>query len=158
MDAPPGFEESFGTKVCKLRKSLYGLKQFLRAWFERFTRPVKNHDYNQEQTNHTMFMKHTRGGKIAILIVYVEDIILTRSDEAEIARLKKCLAAKFEIKDLRSLQYFLGIGNRCHTKKVRCGPSEETEMSDKKHLEAVYRILRYLKSTSEIGILFKKSE
>lgn len=46
MEPPPGFTEEFGTKVCKLKKSLYGLKQFPRAWFERFTKFVKSQGYN----------------------------------------------------------------------------------------------------------------
>ena len=41
MDAPPGFENTIGVgKVCKLKKSLYGLKQSLRGWFEKFTKSV----------------------------------------------------------------------------------------------------------------------
>ena len=46
MDAPSGFKDIFGTKVCRLKKSVYGLKQSLRAQFERFTRFVKNQGYN----------------------------------------------------------------------------------------------------------------
>ena len=48
------------------------------------------------------------GGKVAILIVYVDDIILTRDDLSGMDRLKKGLAFEFEIKDLGSLKYFLG--------------------------------------------------
>ena len=77
MDAPSSFEESFGTKVCKLRKSLYGLKQSARSWFERFTRSVKIQGYSQGQTDLTMFVKLTGRGKITILIVYVDVIIPT---------------------------------------------------------------------------------
>lgn len=47
--------------------------------------------------------------KITILIVYVDDIILTGDDESEMARLKRKLAAEFEIKDLGNLKYFLGM-------------------------------------------------
>ena len=46
MDAPLGFEDSFGTKVSKLKKSLYGLKQSPRARFKRFTRSVKNQSHS----------------------------------------------------------------------------------------------------------------
>ncbi|KAK3029863.1 hypothetical protein RJ639_038297 [Escallonia herrerae] len=53
--------------------------------------------------------KHSTDGKIAILIVYVDDIILTGDDIAEMERLKQCLASEFEIKDLRSLKFFLGM-------------------------------------------------
>lgn len=109
MDTPPGFEEKFGSKVCRLKKSLYGLKQSPRAWFERFTRSVKKQGYFQGQSDHTLFMKFSHEGKISILIVYVDDTILTGDDMVEMDRLKKSLASEFEIKDLGSLRYFLGM-------------------------------------------------
>ena len=90
MSLPPGFEERLGVdKVYKLRKSLYGLKQSSRAWFECFGRAVRRHGYCQSQADHTMFYKHSKEGKIAILIVYVDDIILTRDDSAELKKKKK---------------------------------------------------------------------
>lgn len=46
MDSPLGFEDKFGSKVCKLEKSLYGLKQSLRACFEKFTHSVKRQGYS----------------------------------------------------------------------------------------------------------------
>ena len=109
MDPPPGFQERFGSKVCRLKKSLYGLKQSPRAWFEKFTRSVKNQGYRQTQTDHTMFVKHSEGGKMAVLLVYVDDIILTSDDINEMNRLKTSLAKEFEIKDLGALRYFLGM-------------------------------------------------
>ena len=65
-------------------------------------------EYTQGQIDHTMFYKHSCNGKITILIVYVDGIILTRSD-GEMLRLKKALAQSFEIKDQGNLQCFLGI-------------------------------------------------
>ena len=56
-----------------------------------------------------MFYKHSKDGKIAILIVYVDDIVLTGSDKEELERLKRRLATEFEIKDLGALKYFLGM-------------------------------------------------
>ena len=55
-----------------------------------------------------MFYKHNKDGKIAILIVYVDDIVLTGNDKEELERLTRRLAA-FEIKDLGALKYFLGM-------------------------------------------------
>ena len=110
MSLPPGFENKLGKgKVCRLRKSLYGLKQSPRAWFERFGKAVKKFGYCQSQADHTLFYKHLIQGKIAILIVYVDDIILTGSDSIELGELKKRLADEFEIKDLGNLKYFLGM-------------------------------------------------
>lgn len=224
MDSPPGFEEKFGSKVCKLKKSLYGLKQSPRAWFEKFTQSVRKQGYLQGQTDHTLFFKFSPDGKIAILIVYVDDIILTGDDVVEMNRLKKNLAAEFEIKDLGTLRYFLGMevarskrGVVVSQRKYILDLLEETGMSGcrpsdtpmdpnvklwekgkgapvdtgryqrlvgkliylshtrpdiaysvsvvsqfmhspyEEHLEAVYRILRYLKATPGEGIFFKKT-
>jgi len=96
-------------KVCKLKKALYGLKQSPRAWFERFSRAMQRFGYKQSQADHTLFIKHSSQGKITALIVYVDDIVLTGNDDGEIQNLKHRLANEFEIKDLGSLKYFLGI-------------------------------------------------
>ena len=56
-----------------------------------------------------MFYKHSEKGKIAILIVYVDDIILIGDDLEELTSLKKKMAEDFEIKDLGTLKYFLGM-------------------------------------------------
>jgi len=55
-----------------------------------------------------LYVKFSLEKKIAILIVYVDDIILT-GDYEELVRLKKLLAKEFETKDLSYLRYFLGI-------------------------------------------------
>ena len=58
MMLPPRFcKEEKETRVCKLKKSPYGLKQSLRARFDRFTKVIKNQGYQQGQSDHTMFFK-----------------------------------------------------------------------------------------------------
>ena len=109
MDAPPRFREKFGTKVCKLKKSLYGLKQSPRAQFDKFIQFVKSQGYSQGQGDHAMFFKHSQDRKISILIVYVYDIILTGDDVREMNRLKTSISSTFEIKNLGPLRYFLGM-------------------------------------------------
>ena len=65
MDQPLGFKEkSNKRRVCKLKKSLYGLKQSPRAWFESFRKAIKSHRYTQSQADHTMFFKHSNEGKL----------------------------------------------------------------------------------------------
>ncbi|CAN1319888.1 Retrovirus-related Pol polyprotein from transposon TNT 1-94 [Linum perenne] len=110
MTLPPGYEEVMGSgKVCRLKKSLYGLKQSPRAWFERFGAAVKQFGFSQSQADHTLFISHLPNNKIVILIVYVDDIIVTGNDEAGIKEIKMKLATEFEIKDLGVLRYFLGL-------------------------------------------------
>lgn len=60
------------------------------------------------QSDHTMFYRNSCR-KITILIVYVDDIVLTGDNHEELKRLKKALAIEFEIKDLGPLRYFLGL-------------------------------------------------
>ncbi|XP_015583912.2 uncharacterized mitochondrial protein AtMg00810-like [Ricinus communis] len=70
---------------------------------------MKKYGYNQSQADHTMFYKRSKEGKTAVLVVYVDDMILTSDDEDELASLKKKLSQDFEIKDLGALKYFLGM-------------------------------------------------
>jgi hypothetical protein len=65
--------------------------------------------YNQSQVDHTLFIKHSIQGKVIVLIVYVDDIVLTNNDNEEIQRLKNHMAREFEIKDLGNSKYILGI-------------------------------------------------
>uniref|UniRef100_A0A2N9FX30 Reverse transcriptase Ty1/copia-type domain-containing protein n=1 Tax=Fagus sylvatica TaxID=28930 RepID=A0A2N9FX30_FAGSY len=109
MDLPLGFTTAFDVgKVCKLNKSLYGLKQSPRAWFGKFSQSMKNYGFKQSQADHTLFLKCDRG-KLTALIVYVDDMVVTSNDEEGIRRLRDYLAKEFEMKDLGALRYFLGI-------------------------------------------------
>ena len=89
MDLPPGFDEDrkFG-KVCRLKKLLYGLKQSLRAWFDRFTKAILQNGYKQAHTDHTLFYKRDKE-KIAIIIVYVDGIKVTGNDKVEWTKLRR---------------------------------------------------------------------
>ncbi|BFG37564.1 hypothetical protein CerSpe_238380 [Prunus speciosa] len=109
MDPPPGIPMTSGPNtVCKLRKSLYGLKQSPRAWFGRFTNSIKRFGYILSNSNHTLFLKR-RGGKLTALIIYIDDMVVTGNDNEEMQTLRKLLASEFEMKEFGELQYFLGI-------------------------------------------------
>jgi len=109
MHILPGFETNqTNGKVLRLHQSLYGLKQSPRAWFDRFRQSMLKRGYIQSNADHTLFFKQA-AGKVAILIVYVDDIVITGDDIVEIVDLKKYLAQEFEVKDLGQLKYFLGI-------------------------------------------------
>ncbi|CAN6687056.1 unnamed protein product [Malus baccata var. baccata] len=108
MDFPPGYNAGGKTGVCRLRKSLYGLKQSPRAWFGRFTQVMRRFGYYQSHSDHTLFVK--RGsGKVTALIIYVDDMIITGDDSEEMMKLEQNLAAEFEMKNLGDLKYFLGV-------------------------------------------------
>jgi Reverse transcriptase (RNA-dependent DNA polymerase) len=109
MEVPPGYTcTGMEQKVCKLNKALYGLKQSPRAWFGRFRNVMKSYGFNQAESDHTLFIKR-RNGKMVVLIIYVDDMIISGDDEMGIQELKQQLSREFEMKDLGGLKYFLGI-------------------------------------------------
>ena len=81
MELTPGYNipVECRNKVCKLKKSLYGLKQSPRAWFGRFARSMRKFGYNKNNYDHTLFLKKCHG-KITALIVYVDDMVVTGDD------------------------------------------------------------------------------
>uniref|UniRef100_A0A2N9IAH8 Integrase catalytic domain-containing protein n=1 Tax=Fagus sylvatica TaxID=28930 RepID=A0A2N9IAH8_FAGSY len=111
MDPPPGFqaEGEYAGKVCRLRKSLYGLKQSPRAWFSRFSEVILSMEFVRCHSDHTCFIRRRSDGRCIILLVYVDDIILTGDDTPGITDVKQSLGKVFEVKDLGALKYFLGI-------------------------------------------------
>ena len=112
MKVPLGFEEEMGnSKVCKLHKSPYGLKQSPRAWSKKFSSTLTDFGCKQGNADHTLFTKHTTNGKKSILIVYVDDIIIIGDDIHEIKALKQKLKEEFEfeVKELGEMNYFLGM-------------------------------------------------
>ena len=69
---------------------------------------VKGQGYSQGQSDHTLFMKFANNGMVAILIVYVDNIVVTGDFKEEILRVRDVLSREFKIKDFGNLKYFLG--------------------------------------------------
>ncbi|KAM1712082.1 hypothetical protein ACFXTN_002248 [Malus domestica] len=115
MSQPPGFVDSQqSSHVCKLHKSLYGLKQAPRAWNERFTNFLPSLGFLTTFSDSSLFVKHV-GNSVVILLLYVDDIIITGSATAAITDVIQALAQEFDIKDLGLLHYFLGIQITYHS-------------------------------------------
>lgn len=110
MHVPLGYEKNVSDNaVCGLKKALYGLKQSPRVWFGRFTKIMTSLEYKQSQGNHTLFIKHSPQRGVTVLLIYVDDIIMTGDDWKKKKILSHCLAKEFEIKTLGKLKYFLEI-------------------------------------------------
>ncbi|KAL5703600.1 hypothetical protein ACHQM5_022129 [Ranunculus cassubicifolius] len=109
MTQPPGFvDPNRPHHVCKLHKAIYGLKQAPRAWFQRFSSFLIRCGFTQSRADHSMFV-YNHGGQIMVLLLYVDDIVLTGSSSDWLTSFISTLGHEFEIKDLGPLHYFLGI-------------------------------------------------
>jgi len=79
MEQPPGFIQTNSKLVCYLRKFLYGFKQAPRAWYAKTDRFLLDTSFSRCHSNNTVYTKKV--DKLLIIIVlYVDDIILTGSD------------------------------------------------------------------------------
>jgi len=87
MNLPLGLFSTSSSDVCKLKQSLYGLKQVPRTWFKKFRTTLLRLSFVQSQYNSSLFMCKTSIGLI-LLLVYVDDIVITRTESKLIDRLK----------------------------------------------------------------------
>lgn len=94
--------------MCKLNKSLYGLKQAPRAWYERLHGALIQFRFKSSRCDPSLFT-YSKGSTKVYALVYADDIILTGSSPSLISELISKLNAKFALKQLGDLDYFLGI-------------------------------------------------
>ncbi|OMO78632.1 Integrase, catalytic core [Corchorus capsularis] len=108
MKPPPGYLSSNDNRVCRLRKSLYGLKQASRQWYAKFSTAILNFGFIQSKADSSLFLHH-KGTSFTALLVYVDDVIIASNNNSHTKALKEYLDAWFHIKDLGPLKYFLGL-------------------------------------------------
>jgi hypothetical protein len=106
---PTGFTDpAHPDLVCRLRNSLYGLKQTPRAWYSRFATYLTTMGFIEAKSDTSLFI-FRRGSYTVYLLLYVDDIILTASSTELLRRIISTLQRKFAMKDLGPLHHFLGI-------------------------------------------------
>ena len=105
---PPSGLSIDSNKVCHLRRALYDLKQAPRAWFAKFSSTIFRLGYTASLYDFALFLRSTDKGTI-LLLLYVDDMIITGDDLSGIQELKDFLSQQFEMKDLGRLNYFSGL-------------------------------------------------
>ena len=104
MEQPQGYEDvKHPSYVCRLTKALYGLKQAPRAWTYRMSRFLQSIVFKISKADHSLYVKKTGCGLI-VIVIYVDDLIITGSSKDEIVHVKKVLGAPFDMKDLGELK------------------------------------------------------
>lgn len=103
-----GYTGAKAGQVCRLVKSLYGLKQASREWNMEFCKQLFDHGFVQSSNDHCLFTKGA-GVSFLCILVYVDDILVTSPSQSLIDEFKQFLHHKFTIKDLGPAKFFLGI-------------------------------------------------
>jgi hypothetical protein len=108
MEQPPGYVYNDFILVCHLKKSLYGLKQAPRAWYSKMDSFLIATGFSTCHSYSNVYTKKV-GSHLTILVLYVDELILTDSDSKILNHVKTNLKKKFEMTDLGFLHYFLGL-------------------------------------------------
>ena len=107
MAQPKGFvvkeKERMG---CRLKESVYGLKQTSRQWYLKFDGMIMKFEFKENVEDNCIYTKF-KNGKFIFLILYVDDILLTSSDVNLLLETKKFLSSNFDMKDLGEASFVL---------------------------------------------------
>jgi len=113
MKLPEGSAEKKGiilpsNAVCRLKRSIYSLKQASRQWFKKFSASLLSLGFFKTHGDHTLFLIDC-GGEYVVVLVYVDDIVIASTNEAAVVQLTQDLHNLFKLRDLGDLKYFLGL-------------------------------------------------
>jgi hypothetical protein len=109
MSQPKGFAMEGKERMgCRLKKSIYRLKQASRQWYLKFDKMIRKFGFKENVEDNCVYAKF-KNGKYIFLILYVDDILLASSDVSLLLETKKFLSSNFNMKDLGEALFVLGI-------------------------------------------------
>ena len=145
MEQPLGFTSSDDDhKVCKLQRSIYGLKQASRSWNTRFNDVIKMFSFIENEEEPCV-SKKVSGSTVVFLVLYVDDILLIENDILMLTSVKVWLSKEFSMKDLGEASFILGI------KVYRDRPNRMLGLSQKMYIEEVLK--RFSMENSKRGLV-----
>ena len=109
MEQPLDFTFGDGDhRVCKLQRSIYGLKQASQSWYLHFDDAIKSFDFIKNEEEPSVY-KRIGGSTITFFVLYVNDILLIGNDIPMLTLIKRWLSKNFFMKDLGEASYILEI-------------------------------------------------
>ncbi|GJR19303.1 retrotransposon protein, putative, ty1-copia subclass [Tanacetum coccineum] len=149
IEQPEGYvNPKYPKRVCKLQRSIYGLKQASRQWNKRFDEEIKKFGFTQNRDEPCVYRKAS-GSNVVFLIIYVDDILIMGNNIPRLKEVKDYLEKCFSMKDLGEAAYILGIKIYKDRSKRLIGLSQR-----KLHWVAVKHILKYLRNTRDMFLVY----
>ena len=145
MQQPEGFiTPGQEQKICKLNRSIYGLKQASRSWNIRFDTTIKSYGFNQIVDEPCVY-KRIINNSVAFLDLYVDDILLIGNDICVLIDIKQWLAAQFQMKYLVEALFVLSI------KIFRDRENKKLALSQASYIDKI--VVKYSMQNSKRGLL-----
>ena len=120
--------------VCKLKKSLYGLKQSPKQWYKRFDSYMIQLGYSRSPYDCCVYHNKADYGSMVYLVLYVDDMLIAAKSKYEIQKLKAHLSAEFDMKDLGAAKKILGMEISRNREK------KKLSLSQKSYIEKILSI------------------
>src|ERR1044072_3189317 len=132
MEQPEGFEEIWQRLVCKLKRSMYGLKQLPRKWYKRFDSYMLKIGYRRRDYDFCVYVRSLDDGSFIFLLLYVNDILIAAHHWNDVKKAK--LSKEFDMKNLGAAKKILG------REILRDRGGNKLCMSQKNYVEYVLKI------------------
>ena len=112
LEQPPGFVKKANSRqklVCKLNKSIYGLKQAAKNWYEALTSLLLKEGFKRSRNDYCLFVRKEEDGTFSYVLVWVDDIVVAGATEEAVNEIKSMLNENFKMDDRGALNWFLGM-------------------------------------------------
>lgn len=113
MRQPDGYAKGGESTVCRLRKSLYGLKQSARVWNQRINDVFKSMGFTPSMADPCLYVSK-KGNIFNYIIIYVDDVLIATHTEEEFQQIFGVLEKMFKMTNLGEVKHFLGIEVKQH--------------------------------------------
>jgi len=149
MDQPEGFVSTGKENmVCKLKKSIYGLKQASRQWYLKFNDTITSYDFVENTVDQCIYMK-VSGNMFVIFVLYVDDILFATNNVVMLHDVNKFLFNNCEMKDMDEASYVIRL-------EIFCDRSQGLlELSQKSYINKVLERFKMDKCSTGIVLIQK---
>nr|GEU36398.1 hypothetical protein [Tanacetum cinerariifolium] len=152
MVQPEGFIDlKHPNKVCKLQRSIYGLKQASRSWNKRFDEKIKKIGFTQNPNEPCVYLKAS-GRNVSFLILYVDDILLMENNVTMLQEVKSWLCKYFSMKHLGEAACILGV------KIIRDRSKRLIMLSQNAYLEKLLKKFKFDNSKKGFTPMMEKTD